>query len=107
MFDRRKAYIIYNELLDDLIESKKKLQDSNNYDYYIDSGIVIVSKKYSTEKVISYLKKFASNDNYNLTICDVSNSNTGKNLVLFSIDNEPKDLKVKRIGENNKLVIRK
>lgn len=49
MFNRRKAYIIYNELLDDLIESKKALQQEDNF-FGISSGFVIVSKKYASKK---------------------------------------------------------
>ena len=106
MFNRRKAYIIYNELLDDLIESKKALQQEDNF-FGISSGFVIASKKYASKKTISNLERLAINDNYNFTVLDLPGVNNKKDLVIYSIDNEPKDLKVKRIGENNRIFIRR
>lgn len=59
------------------------------------------------KKTVSNLERLAINDNYNFTVLDLPGVNNKKDLIIYSIDNEPKDLKVKRIGENNRIFIRR
>ncbi len=99
MFDRVRAISIYRNLLSNLYETKKLLENRDDYDG-IDRGFIIIRK--NNKKIVDYLEVFAAVDNYNLKSLEVSKEN-GEKAVLLTIDNEKKSSdKVLKLGDCRK-----
>lgn len=99
MFDKKRAKKFYKEMLKDMMEIKKILEKTDEYDG-VDKGFVIVPKKKDSKKISYYLADFATNDNYNLQIFDVQKSIDGSEATLYIIDNDNKE-PAKIISLNN------
>ena len=98
MFDKVKALLIYKQMKLDLMENRSNFKKWDIYDG-IDRGFVAVNIKKSSPKIEKQLDLYAQKDNYSFKSVEVQNNITGELQVLFSIDNEDKEAKRKRMEE--------
>ena len=104
MFERRKAIIFYKRLLDDLIETKEALEDTDDYEDF-DIGHLIVPCKDTNKKITQYLSEFASSDNYNFNRYDVQDAFDGSRSILYTIDNETDEHMIREYTEIDKALM--
>jgi len=95
MLEKIKADRIYKAMLDDFLRTKRLLEKDDKHDgvYY---GSVVLPDALVSEKIVSYLKKIAAEDNLNFCAYPVKSTENDMPLVLCSIDNEPEELKKAR-----------
>ena len=98
MFEKRRAISIYKQLLKDLEEVKRVMENSEKYDGF-DRGYAIVSRKYVNDKLNHYLQELAAKDGYNFNVHDTMNVVDGSKSTMYIIDNESEEFKRKREEE--------
>ena len=92
MFEKTRAIALYKRMVNDLIETKQKMEKLDSYDGF-DRGFVLVPGRYVNCELIKYLSELAKKDNYNFSTTDVKHDIYGDTATLCVIDNETQEYK--------------